>query len=92
MRVCILNNELPISMTNIVTAYINFNIYISTNYICLGYKLHIRIIGEYFLKIIFEEIFYFIDIHACNYFTIPFFRVDVKGGPFIRFHVCPEMK
>lgn len=32
------------------------------------------------------------NIHACNYFTIPSFRVDINGGPFMKFHVCPEMK
>jgi hypothetical protein len=67
MRVCALTNELPISITNIVTAYINFNIYISTNYICFGYKLHIRIIGEYSLKIIF-----FMSMTYTHVITLPF--------------------
>lgn len=37
-------------------------------------------------------LFDFIAIHACNYFTIPAFRGFENGGPFILFHVCPEMK
>ncbi len=51
----------------------------------IAYSNHRRIFPE-------NNIFYVYDIHACNYFTIPFFRGDINGGPFMRFHVCPEMK